>query len=87
MYYTMCNQVTPRPECSDQLLLIIRGEGSISKSQVIKAISRAYDIIDKSNSIFIIAPTGVAANNISGSTLHTALGIDTRKIKEIVKSQ
>ncbi len=39
MRHTMCNQVTPRSERSDQLLLVIRGEGGVGKSQVIKAIS------------------------------------------------
>ncbi len=87
MHHTMFNQVTPRPERSDQLLLVIRGEGGVGKSQVTKAITRAYDIIGKSDSIFITASTGAAADNISGSTLHTALGIDTRKTKETVKGQ
>ena len=87
MRHTICNQVTLRPKCLDQLLLIIRGKSSIDKSQVIKAISQAYDIIDKGNSIFITAPTRAAANNISRSILHTALRIDTWKIKETVKGQ
>ncbi len=39
MRHTLFNQVTPRPKRSDQLLLVIRGEGSVGKSQVIKAIS------------------------------------------------
>ncbi len=87
MRHIIYNQVTSRPERSDQLLLVIRGESGVSKSQVIKAISQAYNIIDKSDSIFITAPTRVAADNISESTLHTALGIDTRKTKETVKGQ
>ncbi len=87
MRHTMCNQVTPRLERSDQLLLVIRSEGGVGKSQLIKAISRAYDIIGKSDSIFITAPTRVTADNISGSTLHIALGINTQKTKEIVKNQ
>lgn len=85
MHYTLYNQIIYRPECSNQLLLGIKGKGNIGKSQVIKAISRAYDIIDKINSIFIIALTRAAANNISESTLHTVFGIDIRKTKEIVK--
>ncbi len=32
MRHTICNQVTPRPEHSDQLLLVIRGEGGVGKS-------------------------------------------------------
>ena len=38
MHYTMYNQATFRPEQLDQLLLVVRGEGGIGKSQVIKAI-------------------------------------------------
>ncbi len=77
MHHTMCNQVTPRRKRLDQLLLVIRGKGNVGKNKVIKAISRAYDIIGKSNSIFIITSTRVAANNISGTILHTAFRIDT----------
>ena len=87
MRHTMYNQATPRPERSDQLLLVVRGEGGVGKSQVIKAIYRAYDVVGKVDQIFITAPTGAAADNISGSTLHTALGIDTRKTKESIKGQ
>ena len=85
MYHTMCNQITPRLKRSDQFLFIIRSKGSIDKSQVIKAISQAYDIIGKGNSIFITVPTETVVNNISGSTLHIVLEIGTRKIKETVK--
>lgn len=37
--YTICNQVTLRPKRLDQLLLVIRVESGINKSQVIKIIS------------------------------------------------
>ncbi len=77
--------MTLRLESSDQLLLVIRDKGNIGKSQVIKAISQAYDIIGKSDSIFIITPIKATANNISKSTLYTALMINTWKTKEIVK--
>ncbi len=87
MRHTIYNQVTPRPERSDLLLLVIRGKGNVGKSQVIKAISQVYNIISKSNSIFITAPTKAVANNISGSTLHTTLEIDIRKTKETIKGQ
>ena len=87
IYHIMYNQATPRLEQSDQLLLVVRRKGGVGKSQVIKAIYRAYDVIGKVDQIFITAPTKAAANNISGSTLHTALGIDTRKTKESIKGQ
>lgn len=77
MRHTMYSQVIPRPERSDQLLLIVRREGGVGKSQVIKIINRSYDVIGKIDQIFITAPTGAATNNISGSTLHIALRIDT----------
>lgn len=69
--------MTLRPEYLGQLLLVIKSKSNVGKSQVIKAISRAYDIIGKSNSIFITALTRTATNNISGSTWHTAFEIDT----------
>ena len=58
----------PRPKYSDQLLLVIRGKGGVGKSQVIKVISRAYDIIGKGDLFFITAPIRAAANNIIEST-------------------
>ena len=87
MRHIMCNTVTPRPKRSNQLLFIIRGKDGIGKSQVIKAIGRAYNIIGKSDSIFITTSITAATNNISKSTLHIALKIDTQKIKEIVRDQ
>lgn len=39
MHYTISNQTASRPERLDQLLLVIRGKGSISKSQVIYIIN------------------------------------------------
>lgn len=87
MRHTMSNQVIRRPEQSDELLLVVRGKSDIGKSQVIKAINRAYNVIGKVNQIFITAPTRAAANNISGSTLHPTLGIDTQRTKRSVQRQ
>ena len=87
MHHTMYNQATPRPEQSDQFLFVVRGKGGVGKSQVIKAIYRAYDIVSKVDQIFITTPTEAVADNISGSTLHTAFGFDTRKTKELIKGQ
>lgn len=81
MHYTMYSQTTLRPELSDQLLFVVSSKNSIGKSQVIKAINWAYDIMGKIDQIFITAPTKAAANKINGNTLHTVLEIDIRRTK------
>ena len=60
----------------DQLFLYVKGEGGVGKSQVIKALQLGYSMLDRSQELAIIAPTGAAANNIGGSTIHTALSIN-----------
>lgn len=84
MRYIIYNQVISRLKQSDQLLLIIRGKDGVSKSQVIKVINWAYDVVSKINQIFITALTEAIFNNINGSTLHIGLGINTRKTKSLM---
>ena len=79
--HTMYNQATPRSKQLDQLLLVVKGKGGVNKSQVIKAINRAYNVIGKIDQIYIIALTGAVADNISRNTLHSAIGIDIPRIK------
>ena len=87
MHHTIYNQATFKSEQSNQLLLVVRGKSNIGKSQIIKAIYQACDIISKVNQIFITALIGAAANNISGCTLYIILRIDIRKTKESIKRQ
>ena len=60
----------------DQLFLYVKGKGGVGKSRVIKALQLGYSMLERSRELAIIAPTGAAANNIDGSTIHTALSIN-----------
>ena len=62
------------------MLLYIRGEGKVGKSQVIKAIVTGIDLILYKDKVIFIAPIGAAADNISGNTYYTTLGISLAKI-------
>ena len=64
----------------EQMLLYIRGEGGVSKSQIIKVIVANMDLILYKNKVILIAPTGAATDNISGNTYYTLLGIGLFKI-------
>ena len=61
------------------MLLYVGGEGGVGKSQVIKAIVAGMDPIKRKDEVILLAPTGAAANNIGGNTIHTALGISIAK--------
>jgi len=62
-----------------QKLLYVGGEGGVGKSQIVKAIVAGMDLIFRKDEVILMAPTGVAADNISGNTCHTALGIGLGK--------
>ena len=64
----------------DQMLLYVGGEGGVGKSQVIKAIVAGMDLIDRKSKVILMAPTGAAADNISGNTYYTSLGITLAKV-------
>jgi hypothetical protein len=66
----------------DQMLLYIRGEGGVGKSQIIKGIVHGMDLILRKDEVILMAPTGAAADNIGGNTYHTALGISISKMQK-----
>ncbi|KAI3924837.1 hypothetical protein MKW98_031088 [Papaver atlanticum] len=60
--------------------LIISGGAGTGKSTLINAIVRSTrELFSNDNSVRIMAPTGVAAFNIGGSTIHHELGITADK--------
>lgn len=68
-----------------QLRLCIDGHSGTGKSHIIDAISNHFLKRNESYHLRLTAPTGTAAHNISGLTLHSALKIGlnkTRKAKE-----
>lgn len=67
------NQVDSASKLS-QLLLYLAGAGGTGKTTVIKAICDYFDAIGKRDTILVLAYTGIAASNISGSTIHSMCG-------------
>jgi len=70
----------------DQKLLYVGGGGGVGKSQIIKAIVAGMDLICRKEEVILMAPTGAAADNISGNTYHTALGISIAKTQKTIVS-
>lgn len=67
----------------NQLLLYVRGERDMRKSRVINVLEMGFALLDTRNELVLSAPTGCAAESIGGSIIHTALSINTRKIKSL----
>jgi len=70
-----------------QLLLYIGGEGGTGKSQVVKSIMLALDLIGIADDAILVAPTGAAADNINGSTIHTSLNMERNPSRDGRTSQ
>jgi hypothetical protein len=70
----------------DQNLLYVRGEGGVSKSQIIKAIVAGIYLICRKDKDILMAPAGEAAENIGGNTYYTALGISIAKTQKTTVS-
>jgi hypothetical protein len=63
-------------EAQDQMLLYIAGEGGVGKTRVIEAIELGYELLQRKSEVLLMAPTGAAAYNIGGRTIHNALCIN-----------
>lgn len=78
------------PRKPSQLLLYLSGAGGTGKSRVIKAICDYFMCIGKRDTLLLLAPTGIAAANISGGTIHSLCGIsygDRKRTKEKPSSE
>ncbi len=64
-----------------QMLLYVGGEGGTGKSRIINAIVTGMDLILRKHEIILMAPTGVAADNIGGNTYHASLGIGLTNVQ------
>lgn len=71
----------------DPLLLQVDGRGGTGKSHVIRLLSARLDRLARARGrpspVVRAAPTGVAANNIAGSTLHSLLRLPVSKKGDI----
>ncbi|KAJ8473524.1 hypothetical protein ONZ51_g7821 [Trametes cubensis] len=62
----------------DQLLMYIAGVGGTGKTHVVKAIVKFFEGLGRANEILIGAPTGAAALNINGYTVHSLILLNNR---------
>ena len=74
------NIIARHTTCDDgavnkQLLMGIFGEGGTGKSHLIRAIREWFEQLNRSTELIVTASTGTAAVSISGTTLHSAVGI------------
>ena len=58
-----------------QLLMVVLGTAGTGKSFLINAIRHMFTLHSQSDRVRITAPTGIAAANISGSTIHSLLSL------------
>ncbi|OSC97382.1 hypothetical protein PYCCODRAFT_1338477, partial [Trametes coccinea BRFM310] len=63
-------------EKPDPLRMFLGGVGGTGKSRVIKALTSFFAARNQSRRLRLAAYTGVAARNIGGTTLHTALSFE-----------
>jgi len=63
-------------EAVDQMLLAVAGEGGVGKTRVVEAVELGFELLCRKDEVILLAPTGAAAYNIGGRTIHTGLGID-----------
>ncbi|KIY65097.1 hypothetical protein CYLTODRAFT_357386 [Cylindrobasidium torrendii FP15055 ss-10] len=56
--------------------MIIGGPGGTGKSHIYQAVREFHEAIGKGNELAFTAPTGVAASNIGGNTVHSELSLN-----------
>ncbi|KAJ6498549.1 hypothetical protein C8R47DRAFT_971703, partial [Mycena vitilis] len=66
------------PSQASTTLLIIGGPGGTGKSHIYDALKSFYDEVELRPELNFTAPTGVAASNIHGSTVHHELSLRTK---------
>ncbi|CAJ1362360.1 unnamed protein product, partial [Effrenium voratum] len=76
VYSVMHGEKTFDSTSSHRLRLIIHGAGGCGKSVVLRA--SAHKLRESGRGVVIAAPTGVAAFNINGVTLHTCCSLPVR---------
>jgi len=77
-YHALRLQGKPTVEKDEQFLLYVGGEGGTGKSRIIDAVRLGMALLEREKEILVIAPTGNAAKNVQGSTIHTGLDVAVR---------
>lgn len=55
--------------------ICITGPGGVGKSHTLRVLYEALTLENSPDSVFVVAPTGIAALNVGGCTIHSFLGI------------
>jgi hypothetical protein len=71
------NTVTLKPSLllSDQTLSMLHGSAGTGKSYVIAALRKLASVFNRPNAVLVLAPSGIAAVNANGVTIHTGCGL------------
>jgi PIF1-like helicase len=69
----------------NQLLVGLFGEAGTGKSRIVNAICAWFASRNRSHELIVTATTGMAAFNIRGETLHSALGIAVEREQKNIK--
>ncbi|KAJ5613432.1 hypothetical protein N7510_006626 [Penicillium lagena] len=72
------------PLLRKQTLLYVGGKCRVGKSQIIKAIVAAIDLINRKNEVILMALTGAAANVIRGGIYYTSLRISLNRYQRAI---
>ena len=68
-------QTVGQGKMGEQLRMGLFGEGGTGKSRVVEAIREWFRLLGRSKELVVTGTMGVAARNIGGGTVHSALGI------------
>ena len=71
-----------RSKVGPQLRLGVFGEGGTGKSRLIAAVRGWFAVLNRQNELVVTAPTGTAAFNVAGITLHSAANLPIGKQKK-----
>ena len=71
----------------DQLFMYIAGVGGTGKTHVVKSIRRLFELLNRSKEILVGAPTGAAAKNIDGYTVHSLTMMRSKGSQNLTKLQ
>ena len=74
-YHVLRLQGKQAVELDDQFFLYVGGEGGTGKSRIIDAVRLGMKLLKRERELLVIAPTGNAAKNVQGSTIHTGLNV------------
>ena len=70
-----------------QLLMYIAGVGGTGKTHVVKSIRRLFELLNRQKEILVSAPTGAAAKNIDGYTVHSLTMMRSKGSRNLAKLQ